>query len=155
MSIFGQAPGGGTATSVVSALNAIVRAINALSLAISSGTAGVFTTLTTGALHLDTGTKTATATSGAATLNKQAGVVTSESITTAAGSDYTLTITNSNVVVGAQIFASVQLGTATTGEPAVTSVTSAAGSVVIKIRNIAASAAFNGTILISFVIFQN
>ena len=106
-------------------------------------------------LQVDTGTKTASATSGAATLNKMAGVITSESITTAAGSDYTLTLTNSDIAAADQVMASVQLGSATTGEPAITSVTPAAGSVVIKVRNIAASAAFNGTIVISFVVFKN
>ena len=44
--------------------------------------------------HLDTGTKTATATAGAATLNKMSGTVTSESLTTAAGATYTLTVTD-------------------------------------------------------------
>lgn len=93
---------------------------------------------------------TATATSGAATLNALAGKITSEALTTTAGSDYTLTLTNSDIAAADLVFASVDLGTATTGEPAITSVTPAAGSVVIKVRNIAASAVFNGTIVISF-----
>lgn len=48
-------------------------------------------------LRVDDGTKTATATAGAATLNKAAGKVTTEALTTAAGANYTLTITNSTV----------------------------------------------------------
>jgi hypothetical protein len=106
-------------------------------------------------LAVDSGTKTATATSGAATLNKNAGAITSESLSTAAAADYTLTLTNSDIAAADQVVASVQLGSSTTGEPAITSVTPAAGSVVIKVRNIAASAAFNGTIIVSFVRFAN
>ena len=45
---------------------------------------------------------TATATSGAATLNEPVGAITSESLTTAAGSDYALTLTNNLIAV--QIF---------------------------------------------------
>lgn len=93
---------------------------------------------------------TATATSGAATLNKIAGVVTSESLTTAAGATYTLTVTDSAIAATDIVFASVALGTATTGMPAVTTVTPAAGSLVIIVQNIAASAALNGTIKIAF-----
>jgi hypothetical protein len=111
--------------------------------------------VTTNALHVDTGTKTATASSGAATLNKMAGVITSESLSTAAGSDYTLTLTNSDVAAADQVFASAALGTATTGEAAITSVKPAANSVVIKVRNIDGAAAFNGTVKISFLVVKN
>ena len=106
-------------------------------------------------LHVDSGTKTATATAGAATLNKTAGVVTSEALSTAAGSTYTLTLTDSAIAAADQVMASVQFGTSTTGTPAVTTVKPAAGSVVINIKNVDASAAFNGTLLISFVTFKN
>lgn len=105
-----------------------------------------------GALQVDTGTKTATATAGAATLNKDSGKITSESLTTAAGSAYTLTITNSAVAAADMVFASVALGTATTGMPVVTRVTPGATSIVIIVQNIHASAALNGTIVISFLV---
>lgn len=107
---------------------------------------GGFSTLT-----VDSGTKTATATSGAATLNKGSGVITSEALSTAAGATYTLTITDSTIVATDQVLASVQLGTATTGTPVVTTVTPANGSLVIVIQNIHASAALNGTIKVTFV----
>ena len=122
---------------------------------VSLGAGGGVNIVNSGGVRLDTGTKTASATAGAATLNKMAGVVTSESITTAAGSDYTLTLTNSDIAAADQVFASVQLGSATTGEPCVTSVTPASGSAVIKVRNVAASAAFNGTIVVSFMVLKN
>jgi hypothetical protein len=108
----------------------------------------------TNKLVLDSGTKTSTASAGAAELDKMSGVITSESLSTAAGSDYTLTLTNSDIAAADLVFASVQLGTATTGVPAVATVTPGDGEVVIVVQNIAASAAFNGTIKISFAVVK-
>lgn len=110
---------------------------------------------TVGSAKLDTGTKTATATAGAATLNKSAGVITSESLTTAAGAVYTLTITNSTIAAADQVFASVAFGTSTTGEPMIERVTPGAGSVVIRVKNVASAAALNGTIKVSFMVLKN
>lgn len=101
------------------------------------------------------GTKTATAVAGAATLAKPAGVITSEALTTAAGATYTLTLTNTAIAAADQVFASVWLGTATTGIPMVASVKPAAGSVVIVIENNDLAAAFNGTIKIAFFSLKN
>lgn len=117
--------------------------------------AGSFTTLASTTSKVDTGTKTAAATSGAATLNKNAGVITSEALTTAAGATYTLTLTDTTIAAADQVFASAALGTATTGMPAVTTVTPGAGSLVVIVQNIHASAALNGTIKVAFVRFQN
>lgn len=127
---------------------------------------GTFTTLITAtvtasdlatveSLKIDTGTKTATATAGAATLSKTAGVITSEALTTAAGATYTLTLTNTKIAATSQVFASVNLGAGTGGTPAIASVTPAAGSVVIVVQNIHASAAFNAAIKIAFMILDN
>lgn len=104
---------------------------------------------------VDQGTKTATATAGAATLAKSAGVVTSEAVTTAAGANYVLTLTNSRVAAADQVFASVANGTNSAGSPVVATVQPAGGSVVITIRNAHASAAFNGTLRVSFLIVKN
>ena len=93
---------------------------------------------------------TATATSGAATLANNYGVITSESLSTAAGATYTLTVTDTNIVATDLCMASDQYGTSTTGSPAVMTVTPGAGTLVIKVQNIHASAALNGTIVISF-----
>jgi hypothetical protein len=106
-------------------------------------------------LAVDSGTKTATATSGAATLNKNAGTITTESLSTAAAATYTLTLTNSDIAATDQVMASVQFGTSTTGQPDIYTVTPSAGQVVIVVGNSAASAAFNGTLKISFVRFAN
>ena len=115
---------------------------------------GVNASSTVTQLHVDSGTKTASATSGAATLNKTAGAVTSESITTAAGSTYTLTLTNSAIAAADQVMVSLANGTNTGGTLSLVSVTPASTSVVIIVKNIGASA-FNGTIVISYVVFKN
>jgi hypothetical protein len=96
--------------------------------------------------------QSATAAAGAATLNSQIGVVTSEALTTAAGSDYTLTLTNSYVASGSVVLVSVGNGTNTTLYAVAHSIAPAAGSVVIKVRNAHGSAALNGTLVISFVV---
>ena len=93
----------------------------------------------------------ATATSGAATLHQASGAVASESISTAAGADYTLTITNNLITANSVVLASVATGTNTTAGLVVHEVTASAGQVVIKVRNAHASSALNGTIVISFV----
>lgn len=110
---------------------------------------------TVGSLKLDTGTKTASATAGAATLAKDAGVITSEALTTAAGAAYTLTLTNSAIAAADQVLVSVQNGTNTQGTLVVGRVTPGAGSVVILVHNIHASEALNGTIKIAFAVLKN
>lgn len=105
--------------------------------------------------QVDTGTKTATAVAGAATLNKNAGVVTSEALTTAGLADYTLTLTNSAIAAADQVMVNVGNGTNTQGDPVVGIVTPAAGSVVVRVRNAHATEALNGTLKIAFVIFKN
>jgi hypothetical protein len=102
-------------------------------------------------LQLDLGTKTATAVAGAATLNKNSGVITSEALSTAAAASYVLTLTNSTVVATDQVLASVQYGSATTGAPCITTVSVSADQIVFTVQNVAASAALNGTIKITFV----
>lgn len=104
-------------------------------------------------LYIDGGT--ATATTGAATLNASVGKITSEALTTAAGATYTLTITNSKIAAADIVVASVAYGTSTTGTPTVVRVTPAAGSVVIILQNVHADAAVNGTLKISFATFKN
>lgn len=98
--------------------------------------------------------KAGTASSGAVTLNKTMGVVTSESLTTAAAAEYTLTITNNQVVAGDVAFASVSNGTNSAGAPDVRSVACSAGQIVIIVRNVHASAALNGTLKIGFFVVK-
>lgn len=135
------------------------EAINAMfqELYAAAGSSGVLSvaSATAGSFSLDTGTKTAAATAGAATLNKDAGVITTEALTTAAGASYTLTLTDSSIAAADQVFASVSYGSATAGQPVVTRIKPASGSVVIVIQNIHASAALDGTLKIAFFVLKN
>jgi hypothetical protein len=130
--------------------------------------AGKFTTLdaasigtveppltTVAALHVDTGMKTVAAVAGAAVLNKMAGVVTSEALTTAGLASYTLTLTDSDIAATDQVMVSVGNGTNTQGTVALGTVNPEAGSVVIVVHNLHATQALNGTLTISFVVFKN
>lgn len=134
---------------------AISAASLTLSGAVSSATATVSGLITAGSFKLDTGTKTAAATGGAATLAKSAGVITSEALTTAALATYTLTLTNSTIAAADQVMVSLQNGTNTQGWLHLERVTPGAGSVVIVVRNIHVTEALNGTIKIAFATLKN
>lgn len=100
---------------------------------------------------------TATATAGAATLNAAgAGIITSESLTTLPGSDYTLTLTNTMVAAADLVFATVSNGTNTGGGPVVARIQPAAGSVVIIVRNghTGTATSLNGTIKVGFLVIK-
>ena len=80
---------------------------------------------------------TATASANAATLNNKCGVITSESLTTAAGSSYTLTLTNSTIAATDIVLVSVASGaTINTYQVGVDAI--AAGSCRIHVRNVSA-----------------
>lgn len=105
---------------------------------------------------LGVGTKTASATAGAATLNKPSGIVTSEALTTAAAgaATYTLTITNSEVIATDIVQVTLGFGTNTNGSPVLVSAVAGAGTIVCKVMNVHASAALNGTLTFAFVIWK-
>lgn len=94
------------------------------------------------------------AVAGAVTLNQGAGFITSEALTTAAASSYTLTLTNSLIDANTLIFINVGLGTSTQGTPEATTVVDAAGTATILVKNIDATNAFNGTIVIGFFLVR-
>lgn len=98
------------------------------------------------------GTTTASATAGAATLNKTIGVITSEALTTVAQAAYTLTLTNSTIKATSVVTASVDWGTNNQGWVFVSTITCTSGQAVIKVFNMHASASLNGTIKIAFVV---
>lgn len=106
-------------------------------------------------LVLDTGTKTAVAVAGAATLNKASGKITTEALTTAGLADYTLTLTDSDIAAADMVFASVANGTNTQGTVGMGLITPGAGSVTIAIHNLHATQALNGTLVISFWVLKN
>lgn len=96
----------------------------------------------------------ATAVAGAATLDGATGIVTTEALTTAAGGVYTLTLTNSSIGGNDIVLVTVAEGTSTGGQPLVGKVQPGGGSCVIRILNLHASAAFNGTLLIGFSVLR-
>lgn len=98
------------------------------------------------------GCGTATGTSNASTLANKCGIITTESATTAAAATFTETITNTVVAATDVCLASVT--TTGTGTPVITKVTPAAGSLVVIVGNVHASAAFNAVLLITFVCFK-
>lgn len=98
---------------------------------------------------------TATASSNAATLNNAgAGVITTESLTTVAGTEYLLTLTNNMIAATDIVLASVGNGSNTGGNPGVTLSQANAGTATIRVRNGHASAAFNGTLKIGFFVIK-
>jgi hypothetical protein len=130
-------------------------------LTIAGAVTGVTTLNATGLATLgagfavDTGTKTATAVAGAATLDKLSGKITTEALTTAQDASYTLTLTNSAIAAADTVFVSVANGTNTQGTTVVTKVTPASGSAVIIVTNKHDSAqALNGTLVISFLVVK-
>jgi hypothetical protein len=95
---------------------------------------------------------TAVSTAAAATINHSCGQITTEALTTVAGGDYVMTLTSAVLKPTSMVFASVCSGTNTTVGLVVHEVTPGAGTCTIDIRNQHASAALNGTIIISFLI---
>lgn len=107
---------------------------------------------TVGLAAIDADSGTATASAGAATLNKMAGKITTNSMTTAAGSAFTLTITNSTIASTDMVFASVNYGGA--GIAKIRNIAPGSGSVVITIHNSDAAASFNATAVVSFLVIK-
>jgi hypothetical protein len=99
-------------------------------------------------------TASVTAVAGAATANVFKFIVTSEALVTAAGSDYVLTLTNSQLSATSIVMIDVGNGTNTTEGLSVNRVQPSSGSCIIRVRNTNASVALNGTILISGVVFN-
>lgn len=101
------------------------------------------------------GTASCTGTGGTstATLANRFGKLTTAALTTAAAASHVITLTNTAIAATDMVFVSVCYGTATTGEPTVTFVTPAAGSLVITITNRHASVAVNGTLVVSYASF--
>lgn len=97
---------------------------------------------------------TASATAGAATLDRPTGIVTSEAVTTAAAAAYTLTLTNSKIKATDIVLATIANGTNSAGVPLLSRVTPGNGSVVFVIQNGHAANAFNGTLKVSYAVLS-
>jgi hypothetical protein len=89
---------------------------------------------------------------GAVTINHTAGNITTVSLNTAAGADHPIVLNNNQIGPKSVPLFSAGGGTNTTEPVTIHSVNAIAGSVSFKIRNAHASAAFNGTVVISFAI---
>lgn len=116
---------------------------------------GQFGWMVTGGNYItfaNTATFSNTAVAGAVTLNAKSGFITSESLTTAAGSDYVLTFTNNRISPNSIPVINVMNGTNTGGMPTLATVnTKTNGQVVIDVHN-TGSSAFNGTLTITFLV---
>lgn len=106
------------------------------------------------AINLGFSAAQVTGAAGASTVNQDAGIVTTESLTTAAAATYTETIGCNAVTAYSLVFVSIQNGSNSAGDPSLGTVTPGAGKVTITIVNRHASAAFNGTLKISFIVFN-
>lgn len=95
---------------------------------------------------------TAKATSGKATAHGQGGIITTESLSTAAGATYTLTLGNEIISENSVVLAQVCNGSNAAGDPTLTTVTVTLGQAVIVITNRHASAALNGTLKVTFFV---
>lgn len=115
------------------------------------GLTGTLTFGVGGQINADSGTGTAS--SGAVTVSKMAGVITSESLTTTAGNAATITVTNTLVAATDLIFVTQVGGTNSAGTPIIKAVPGS-GSFVITLDNKHASAAFNGTFILAFLVVK-
>ncbi len=104
--------------------------------------------------EIDIDTSTGTAVTGAVIDNAQAGVITSEALTTASAASYTLTLANNRIKADSLVIVSIGNGTNTAGLPVLSTVDPASGSVVIVINNQHATAALNGTLTITYIVFN-
>ncbi len=95
---------------------------------------------------------TGTSTGGAVTINKQSGVITTPSLSTAGATSYTITLTNSLITAASVVLLSYMGGTNTTLDINM-SVVPGAGTATILINNLTSATALNGTVIIGFTVF--
>ena len=91
----------------------------------------------------------ATTTGGAATVSKQAGVLTTPALTTAGGATYAITLTNTQISASSVLLVSWMGGTNTVANMSFNAVPGS-GSATITIYNNTASTALNGTVILGF-----
>jgi hypothetical protein len=92
-----------------------------------------------------------TESSNAVTASGQGGIITTSSLTTAGGSSYSITWTNTFISTTSAVVVSVGGGTNTT-ENITLKVTPGSGSATLIIYNNTAATALNGTILINYIV---
>lgn len=92
----------------------------------------------------------AVSTAAAATIDHTSGLITTEALTTAAGADYSFTLTNRNISTDSVVSVSEGGGTNTKLPLIIHSIVPAAGSVTFKVRNGHDADALNGTLKLRF-----
>lgn len=93
---------------------------------------------------------TATSTAGAATINKQGGVITTESLTTAAASAYAFTLTNSEISSSSIVLLQLMGGTNTTRGLELRAIPGSGTCAISIYNNNVAGTALNGTLIFGF-----
>lgn len=104
----------------------------------------------TGSILLDRGTATSTA--GAATVNHQAGVITTEALTTAAASAYAFTLTDSRITSASIVLLQLMGGTNTTRGLELRAIPGSGTATLSIYNNNVAGTALNGTLIFGFVV---
>jgi hypothetical protein len=127
-----------------------LRTICVFGLALALATAP----LPAGAFNLPFSAAQVTGAAGASTFNQDAGIITTESLSTAAGATYTETVNCNAVTASSLVFVSIANGSNSAGDPSLQLVTPGAAKVTITIVNRHASAAFNGTLKITVLVFN-
>lgn len=102
---------------------------------------------------LDADSGTVTLSSNAGTISKMAGVITTESLSTAAAGAQALTITNT-LCAATDIVLITRLGGTSAGGTPIFKAVPGSGSFVITVDNKHASAAFDGTFIIGFLLIK-
>ncbi len=107
-------------------------------------------------LTMESGTGTAAAgPPGTVTISKQSGLITTAALTTAAGASYTVNLTNTEISASSIVIASSYNGTNTGGAlKGYVRATPGSGTCALVIFNDHSSAAFNGTVKISFLVIN-
>ncbi len=103
-----------------------------------------------GSILLDRGT--ATSTVAAATINHQAGVVTTEALTTAAASAYAFALTNSRITTASIVLVMLMGGTNTIRGIECRAIPSNGSAAISLYNNNVAGTALNGTLIFGFVV---
>ena len=112
----------------------------------------------TGDISLATGKQTrnkggtGTCVSNAVTISQQTGRITTEALSTAAAATQAITLTNTLIAATTQILCQITGGSYTAGIPIVEKAVPGSGSAVLTLRNVAAAAGLNGTVIIDFQI---
>lgn len=106
--------------------------------------------------QVEMGLSSVTGAASAATSKTQHTILTTESLTTTALTNVAYTFNNKLIKTGSVVLAQVVGGSYTTGTPLIASTkVTAAGVCTITLRNNDASAALNGTLIISVIVLNS